>query len=279
MRLQEPTGKRKMTFETKYFTNLFGGTMKKIKKKKISKISALHILQLVLRSALFLAATAMYVLDKVDVLKDNKIVNSVVWVFFVVAMLLRFFPSRFESMGCQKQFAKNYKPIGEGITPTNQSWKRTALVALVWFALNGIFGTLYFLHLFDEGILILIALAYSVCDIICILFFCPFQTWFMKNRCCTTCRIYNWDFAMMFTPLVFIPSLYTYSLLGCALALLARWEITYRLHPERFSTDTNQCLDCSNCEEKLCSHKKQLQGFLKKYKTRFFPSRSNNVKK
>ena len=279
MRLQEPTGKRKMTFETKYFTNLFGGTMKKIKKKKISKISALHILQLVLRSALFLAATAMYVLDKVDVLKDNKIVNSVVWVFFVVAMLLRFFPSRFESMGCQKQFAKNYKPIGEGITPTNQSWKRTALVALVWFALNGIFGALYFLHLFDEGILILIALAYSVCDIICILFFCPFQTWFMKNRCCTTCRIYNWDFAMMFTPLVFIPSLYTYSLLGCALALLARWEITYRLHPERFSTDTNQCLDCSNCEEKLCSHKKQLQGFLKKYKTRFFPSRSNNVKK
>ena len=253
--------------------------MKKIKKKKISKISALHILQLVLRSFLFLAATAMYVLDKVDVLKDNKIVNSVVWVFFVVAMLLRFFPSRFESMGCQKQFAKNYKPIGEGITPTNQSWKKTALVALVWFALNGIFGALYFLHLFDEGILILIALAYSVCDIICILFFCPFQTWFMKNRCCTTCRIYNWDFAMMFTPLVFIPSLYTYSLLGCALALLARWEITYRLHPERFSTDTNQCLDCSNCEEKLCSHKKQLQGFLKKYKARFFPSRSNNVKK
>ena len=100
----------------------------------------------------------------------------------------------------------------------------------------------------------------------------PFQTWFMKNRCCTTCRIYNWDFAMMFTPLVFIPSLYTYSLLGFALALLIRWEVTYRLHPERFSPATNRYLSCANCKEKLCSHKKQLRGFLKKYRDRFFPN-------
>ena len=252
--------------------------MKKIKKVKISKISTLHIVMLVLRSILFIAATTMYILDKVHVLTNHIILNSIVWIFFFVAILLRFFPSKLESMGCQKQFARNYEPIGEGITPTNQSWKQTALVAFVWLALNGVIGALYFLHIFDKGILILIALAFSVCDIICILFFCPFQTWFMKNRCCTTCRIYNWDFAMMFTPLVFIPSLYTYSLLGCALALLLRWEITYRLHPERFSTATNKCLDCSRCEEKLCNHKKQLRGFLKKYKTKFFPSRAGNTK-
>ena len=127
---------------------------------------------------------------------------------------------------------------------------------------------------FDKGILILIAIAYSVCDIICILFFCPFQTWFMKNRCCATCRIYNWDFAMMFTPFIFIPNWYTYSLLGCALILLLRWEITYKLHPERFSVSTNGCLDCSKCKEKLCQHKKQLRGFLKKYKDTFFGTRN-----
>ena len=182
-------------------------------------------------------------------------------------------------MGCQKQFLRNYEPIAGQNIPTNQSWKTPALVALVWFALNAVIGALYFAGILDRGILILVALFYSVCDIICILFFCPFQTWFMKNRCCTTCRIYNWDFAMMFTPVVFMPSWYTYSLLGCAVALLLRWEITYRLYPERFSTSTNQCLDCSRCEEKLCSHKTQLQGFLKKYKTRFFSSRTTNSKK
>ena len=65
-------------------------------------------------------------------------------------------------------------------------------------------GTLYFLNVIDLGIVVIISLAFSVCDLICILFFCPFQTWMMHNRCCTTCRIYNWDFAMMFTPLIFI---------------------------------------------------------------------------
>ena len=243
--------------------------------KKLSKISALHYFKLILRSTLFIAVLVSYILDKTEVLLQNAILPIIVWVFFIIGMSLRFFPSKFESMGCQKQFARNYEPVAKNITPVNQSFGTTALVAVVWLALNAIFGALYFVGIFDSGILILIALAFSVCDIICILFFCPFQTWFMKNRCCTTCRIYNWDFAMMFTPLVFIPGYYTYSLLGCAIALLIRWEVTYRLHPERFSTATNKCLDCSNCKEKLCSHKKQLQGFLKKYKTRFFPTHSN----
>ena len=245
--------------------------------KKISRISTLHIIKLILRSALFLAVLVFYILDRTDVLKQHAILPAIVWVFFFVEMLFRFFPSRLESMGCQKQFARNYEPTGEK-SPTNQSWQTTALVAIIWFVLNAIFGFLYFAGWIDRGIMILIAIAYSICDIVCILFFCPFQTWFMKNRCCTTCRIYNWDFAMMFTPLVFIPSLYTYSLLGCALGLLLRWEITYRLHPERFSVTTNRCLDCSRCEEKLCSHKRQLRGFLKKYKTRFFSSRTSSQK-
>lgn len=235
-------------------------------RKKLSRISSLHYFKLCLRSTLFLLALVFYILDRTDVLTQNAILPSIVWVFFIVGMLLRFFPSKFESMGCQKQFARNYEPTEGNSAPVNQSWKRTALVAAVWLVLNGIIGALYFARIIDRGILILIALTYSVCDIICILFFCPFQTWFMKNRCCTTCRIYNWDFAMMFTPLVFIPSLYTYSLLGCSLLLLLRWEITYRRHPERFSTATNRCLDCARCEERLCNHKKQLRGFLKKWK-------------
>ena len=246
--------------------------------KKISKISALHIVKLILRSLLFLVVLVFYVLDRTEVLTYNVLLPAAVWIFFVVEMIFRFFPSKVESIGCQKQFERNYEPIGEGIKPTNQPWFITALVAVLWLALNAIIGALYYVGIIDLGILVLVAIAYSVCDIICILFFCPFQTWIMKNRCCTTCRIYNWDFAMMMTPLVFVPSLYTYSLLGCSLLLLLRWEIAYRLYPERFSTATNKCLDCSRCEEKLCSHKTQLQGFLKKHKAKFFPHRIKNDK-
>ena len=55
-------------------------------------------------------------------------------------------------------------------------------------------------------------------------------------------------------------------LLAMSLILLARWEITYHLHPERFSIWTNAGMSCRTCKEKLCHHKKQLQGFWKKNK-------------
>lgn len=245
----------------------------KTQKKKLSKTCALHYVKLGERSILFIVVLVADILNRTEVLTYHAILPAIIWIFFVAEMFLRFFPASLESMGCQKQFKRSFEPVEGASDPLNQSWKRTALVVAVWLALNAVIGALFLAGIIDRGVLILIAIAYSVCDIICILFFCPFQTWFMKNRCCATCRIYNWDFAMMFTPLVFIPSWYTYSLLGCALALLLRWEITYRLHPERFSTETNKCLDCSRCKEKLCSHKKQLQSFLKKYKTRFFPTK------
>ena len=117
--------------------------------------------------------------------------------------------------------------------------------------------------IFDDGIMLLLSCAYSVCDMICILFFCPFQTWFLKNKCCSTCRIYNWDYAMMFTPLFFVMKPYTWGLLALSVALLIRWEITFYLHPERFSEQTNDYLRCQNCTEKLCGHKKHLQRLWK----------------
>ena len=109
-------------------------------RKKLSGICGMHYIKLVLRSLLFVAVLVFYILDRTEILTYHAILPTVIWVFFVVEMLLRFFPSRFESMGCQKQFAKNYEPMGEQCVPTNQSWKRTALVAVIWLALNAVIG-------------------------------------------------------------------------------------------------------------------------------------------
>lgn len=244
-------------------------------KRKLSPICSIHYIKLLLRSLLFVLAVIFYVKDRVESpdsifseLGSSFFMLGIVWVIYVGDMAGRFFPARYESMGCQKQFKRNYKSTGEDI-PATTSGKRTFLVLVVWLLLNGIIGVFHYTGLIDRGILILISLAYGVCDMICILFFCPFQTWIMKNRCCTVCRIYNWDFAMMFTPLIFIPGIYTWSLFLMSLLLLLRWEITYKLHPEYFSDRTNACLSCGNCKEKLCHHKKQLQGFIKKNKARF----------
>ncbi len=240
----------------------------------MSRISVIHYLKLILRSCLFIAATVVYIINRVNgtgkffgEYSHLSYVMLLVWIVFVVEMILRFFPSKLESMGCQKQFRRNYKPQGNHVRVT---WfdKTAAVVLVFWLTLNGIIGVLYGIGVIDTGILVLISLAFSVCDMICILFFCPFQTWIMKNKCCTSCRIYNWDYAMMFTPLVFSKDLFALSIFFFALLLLARWELTAYLHPERFSDATNACLSCENCKEKLCRHKKQLQHFLKKHHLR-----------
>ncbi|MBQ8537093.1 MAG: hypothetical protein IJ461_06810, partial [Clostridia bacterium] len=66
----------------------------------------------------------------------------------------------------------------------------------------------------------------------------------MKNRCCTTCRIFNWDHLMMFSPLVFIHSFYAQSLFLLALAVFFVWEGCILLYPERFWEQTNEALRC-----------------------------------
>ena len=241
-----------------------------MKIKKQSDTVIMHYVKLILRSILFIAALVAYILNRVrgtgeffGGYEDNGFVLSLLWVWFVVEMVLRFFPARLESMGCQKQFKRNYKPTGSsGVTQRDIS--HGVILALgAWISLNAVIAVLYFTSVIDKGILLLISLAYSVCDIICILFFCPFQTWFMKNKCCKTCRIYNWDYAMMFTPLAFIDNIYAISLFALAVALLVKWELTAFLHPERFSECTNASLACRDCHEKLCHHKHQLKKFLK----------------
>lgn len=236
----------------------------------ISKISILHYYKLIGRSILLIAAIILYILNHLQrlesvqiILKYRTLFLMLIWILFAIEMALRFFPSHLESMGCQKQFSKNYIPTQEPPEKAVlQSNRVTLLIAIGWLCFNGIFAVLYYVGIFDAGLMMLICLFFSVCDMICILFFCPFQTWFMKNKCCTTCRIYNWDFAMMFTPLLFIPNLYNWSLLALSLLLVLRWEIAIHRHPERFSENTNRCLSCKECGEKLCHHKKQLHGFL-----------------
>ena len=239
-------------------------------KHKLSKTSVLHLVKLFLRVGLFLVAFISYIVCRINggcIFSEYSDIMpwilAVIWIFYAVEMALRFFPADIESPGCQKQFKKNFIPTDENV-PVLQSWQRTLIMALAWFGLNAIFGILYFTGVIDAGMLILVSLAYGVGDMICIFFFfCPFQSWLMKNRCCTDCRIYNWDYAMMFTPYVFIPHPYTWSLLAMSLVILIRWEITYRRHPERFSERTNAGLACKNCTEKLCKRKKQLMSFIK----------------
>jgi hypothetical protein len=241
----------------------------KIRNIKLTVVSTLHYIRLVYRSALFIALIILYIKhivyggeDIEQYLESRPLIIMIIWIVFTAEMIMRFFPSRFESPGCQKQFAKNYVRTGNTNIEIEDN-NAVMLVALIWISFNAVFGALHMMGILDDGIMLILCCAYSVCDLICILFFCPFQSWFLKNKCCSTCRIYNWDYAMMFTPLFFVRESYTWSLLILSVALMLRWEITFYRHPERFSEATNGYLGCRNCTEKLCTHKNQLKSLWK----------------
>jgi len=254
------------------------------KRPKLSIVSTIHYFRLVYRSVLFILLLIEYILYRAGVhefpepgIGRQTAVSLLIWIVFAVEMVFRFFPSKYESPGCQKQFKRNYIKSGRTDIKIADN-NATVLVALIWVVFNAAFGALYMLDIFDKGIMFLLCVAYSVCDMICILFFCPFQSWLLKNKCCGSCRIYNWDYAMMFTPLFFIRGILTWSLLFLAVALLVRWEITFYKYPERFSENTNRYLECANCTEKLCVHKKQL-GSLRKQIEEYTAKKLSKLKK
>ena len=157
-----------------------------------------------------------------------------------------------------KLFANRFRPAKEKIkdealrtyiaTATRAAYKVFAL----WLALLAVIGILYYAQILNKPLLFLISVAFYVCDLICVLIWCPFRL-MMKTRCCTTCRIFNWDHFMMFSPLYFMGGFYGLSLALLATADFLVWEISVMLHPERFWDRSNQALKCSECTDKLCS--------------------------
>lgn len=224
--------------------------------------------KLLLRIAVFVTAICLYLGDSNNLAFSQAFKFEagikplhIIWCILIAETLQKFIPQKLMSMGCRKVFSSCYQPVSAKLPGAAlQNWVRrenrlAGKVAWLWLGIHGIVGWLYFGGVIEEGHLLLLSLFYFVCDLTSILFYCPFQSLIMKNRCCVTCRIFNWDALMAYIPLIFVPSLFSWSLIGMAVILLVRWELTYRKHPQRFFEGSNQNLQCKNCEEKLCKVK------------------------
>ena len=181
------------------------------------------------------------------------------WLVWVLDMLGQLLPIRAHiSLGSQKHFIARFRPIAEAVnyralkehitSTTRGAYK----VFLLWGALLAALAILYFSRVLSPEMIFLISVVFYVCDLICVLIWCPFRL-IMKNRCCTTCRIFNWDHLMMFSPFILIPGAYTTSLLLMAFAVWVMWELCVMLYPERFWERSNLALQCSECTDKLCT--------------------------
>lgn len=181
------------------------------------------------------------------------------WGLWILDMIYQLIPVRKKiALGSLKLFRQHFKPIREKInyqalrnyiaSTTKAAYK----VFLLWSALGVVIGVLYYTEILTRTALFMITVFFYVCDLICVLIWCPFRL-LMKNRCCTTCRIFNWDHLMMFTPMLFIPSFYSWSLFILSFVVWCVWELCVLLYPERFWEFSNDALKCVNCTDKLCT--------------------------
>ena len=183
----------------------------------------------------------------------------VLWLVWMADMLQQVIPIKSKiPLGSQKLFANRFQPIRDKInhealrqyvvTTTKAAYK----VFILWCLLLAAIGLLVWLGVLNTAGVFVISAAFYVCDLICVLIWCPFRL-LMKTRCCTTCRIFNWDHWMMFSPFIFAGGFYCKSLLAMSILAWLLWELCVMMYPERFWEKSNLALKCSECTDKLCT--------------------------
>ncbi|MBQ7040157.1 MAG: hypothetical protein IJN39_06270 [Clostridia bacterium] len=232
----------------------------------MSKTRKVYFIRLIARIAVLIAAVFMYLFhpDIFDIAEGWNFfkkfsVLHILWLVWIWDMTLQLIPVKSHiSIGSQKVFESLFKPIKEKINydnlkqyikdTTNSAYK----VMIIWIALTVLISVLRIFAILDTGTMILIATLFYVCDLICVLIWCPFRL-IMHNKCCTTCRIFNWDHLMMFLPIVALNSFFSWSLVIFAFVVWLIWEICVFVYPERFWENSNMALQCSECTDKLCT--------------------------
>lgn len=179
-------------------------------------------------------------------------IYQIAWFLFLFEMLLIFVPRWNNYIGCGKLYAKHYRPTiykQEAMQEHTKKFNRRAMLALLfWLALLSGFGVVFLKGLVNKMFLFLLVLFLYLADQFCINIWCPFRSWIVRNKCCNSCRIYNWGHIMIFSPLIFIPSFWTYSLIAVSLAIMIQWEYQHYKYPERFSEISNLNLRCRYCK-------------------------------
>ena len=229
-----------------------------------TKLTRRYLLDFIWRAAVFLMILGIYFYDKSLLLLPSRgrlfWPLSLLWVAVLVSMLAQLHPKSGLTTGCMKQYVTGYQPVAcydrdALAAAVKQQNRGAAKVAALWLAVHGVVGVLYMKKVLSVAELVLLCAFYYLCDLICVLFFCPFQTFLMKNRCCVNCRIFAWGSWMMAVPLVFVQHIYARSLVAASVLVLVVWEYRFYKYPQRFWFGSNCLLQCGQCKEKLCRYK------------------------
>lgn len=183
------------------------------------------------------------------------------FLYFIVDSFGVIVPMWNDSIYSAKMHKSMYLPV-DNVDPAKlkelarHNNKIAMLIFVLYFCLIAGLGILYLqVPWVDRKYVYLIFFALNFADYFCILLWCPFRSWFLKNTCCNTCRISNWDRIMKFSILIFIPNIYTITIFVLGVIIFLYWEYHHFVHPERFYRISNQMLWCTNCDKVTCGKK------------------------
>lgn len=224
-----------------------------------------YVTRLIIRIMIFIVCIIMCfkpnfydVLNGMNFFKRFHILH-LLWLIWVFDIILQIIPIKNKiALGSQKLFKHRFQPINKKInyetlkTYIQKTTSSAYKVFIIWTLLIAVIGILYHFSIINKIWLFMISIFFYVCDLICVLIWCPFRL-IIKNKCCTTCRIFNWDHLMMFSPLIFCGGFYSISLVVMSVIAWLVWELSILMYPERFSEITNIALRCTKCTDKLCT--------------------------
>ena len=259
----------------------------------MTKRKKLYLFRVIGRIVCFTVGAILILLEIFDVLNLNfeetltgwgffKCISPIhiVWLLLAHYMIVDLFFTKLRHPGSAKHFGRLHikkEHDKAELKKTKKFYDKGAVyTALSFTALNLVVGALTYL-VSKTGwivplqgktaglILLIVQLFYFASDFICVMFFCPFQSWMMKNRCCRTCRIFNWGAIMIEVPMImhiilFGPSFYSVTLAVLGLIVFLKWEITLLVYPERFFQISNDYLSCKTCEDPFCSIKPKVHS-------------------
>ena len=234
----------------------------------LSRTRRVYLVQLVLRVLILITCALLLAFrpEQTDILAGWNFFRRLspfhlLWLAWMLDMLWQLVPVKTRltiALGSQKHFRFRYLPIRETfnyqalrrhiVETTKSAYK----VFAIWIAVVGVLALLRVFGFLSDAALLMVTIVFYVCDLICVLVWCPFRL-ILKTRCCTTCRIFNWDHLMMFSPMLPVRGFFSVSLVIMAFAVWLIWELCIMMYPERFWENTNAALKCENCTDKLCT--------------------------
>lgn len=183
------------------------------------------------------------------------------FIYFIVDSFSILIPKYNTDIYSSKMLKSKYVEVENYNKKTLKEIKRrddkiALLIFVLYFGGIAILGLSY-IHFdwFTKIHIYLLFFFFNFSDYFCIMMWCPFRSVFLKNSCCNTCRISNWDRIMKFSILIFIPNIYTISIFILGVFIFLQWEYLYHRHPERFFRLSNETLRCNSCDKVTCGKK------------------------